>query len=39
MGGKRTKKGENIGADDIAHTISIITEIPISKLMKSQKIN
>ena len=34
---KEQKKVKNIGADDIAHTISIITEIPISKLMKSQK--
>ena len=34
---KEQEKVKNIGADDIAHTISIITEIPISKLMKSQK--
>ncbi len=34
---KEQKKVKNIGADDIAHTISIITEIPISKLKKSQK--
>ena len=39
MGGKRTKKVKNIGADDIAQTISIITEIPVSKLMKSEKNN
>ena len=36
---KEQKKVKNIGADDIAQTISIITEIPISKLMKSEKNN
>ena len=32
--GRKKKKMKNIGVDDIAQTISIITKIPLTKLMK-----